>query len=239
MPDEVTKCQGCGARIIFGYLPKGGCLPLDAEPSRQRGSVRLDLDGNMGPVPFAPEVPVLSGRYTRHWCDEFVHGNFNGNRLHRPASATVKYDDYIRSQEWRAFVNRLKDDRGHDCQTCGIGEGDRILYFAAGRRPREFLAKLDGDHLTYDRLGHEFRSDVRIACTICHVTRHYQQNPLFQLRDPTSLAELVFEWLTHELIPLLKPHALADGEIDFWELSSTKSKQPAACQNLGCGVTGD
>jgi hypothetical protein len=223
MADGVTNCRGCRARIIFGYLPRGGCLPLDAEPSRQRGSVRLDAEGNMGPVP--PATEVLSARYTKHYCDEFRFGN---NQRRTSFAATVKYDEYIRSSEWRAFVNRLKDDRGHDCQTCGIGEGDRILYFAEDQRPREFLAKLDGDHLTYDRLGHEFRSDVRIACTICHVTRHYQQNPLFQLREPTLLAELAFEWLTRELIPFLKPHTLADGEIDFWELSSTKSKQPTA-----------
>jgi hypothetical protein len=224
MPDEVSNCQGCGGRIIFGYLPKGGCLPLDAEPSWERGSVRLDVKGNMGPAPFASEL--LSERYTRHCCDKFV--SLDSNRPRRSFSATVKYDEYICSPEWRAFVNHLKDDRGHDCQTCGIGEGDRILYFAAGRRPREFLAKLDGDHLTYDRLGHEFGSDVRIACTICHVTRHYRQNPLFQLRDPTPLAELVFEWIKRDLDPLLRPHSLADGEIDFWELSSTKSKQPTA-----------
>ena len=65
------------------------------------------------------------------------------------------YATYLHSPIWRLRRRIwIAQARGR-CEQCG-------------RRWRQLTIH----HLTYDRLGHERRSDIRVLCWPCHTTQH-------------------------------------------------------------------
>lgn len=63
---------------------------------------------------------------------------------------TQAYRDYLASPEWSARRRRALMLAGHKCQDCGVKK------------------HLEVHHLTYDYLGEESDSDLRVLCPACH-----------------------------------------------------------------------
>lgn len=91
-------------------------------------------------------APLLRPRRSRHGCSPTMRGH------------TMRYELYLRSPLWRAR-RRL-----WILQTLGRCENCR-----RHRRP------LTIHHLTYQRLGHERRSDIQVLCWRCHRNRHNER----------------------------------------------------------------
>ncbi len=64
---------------------------------------------------------------------------------------TAEYHKAISSQRWRELKERVIVLRGKACEGCGTKRG-----------------RLDLHHDTYERLGNERLSDLRILCPDCH-----------------------------------------------------------------------
>lgn len=62
-----------------------------------------------------------------------------------------QYLRVIRSERWRLIKQRVVRERGNKCEGCG-----------------ESGCRLDLHHDTYERLGHELLSDLRLLCRDCH-----------------------------------------------------------------------
>lgn len=88
-----------------------------------------------------------------------------------------KYDAYIKSATWKGIRKTLFQLRGAKCEKCGFGS-----------------YRLHIHHLTYERLCHEFLSDLQILCPQCHDAVHVVLQEI-QARKPSRL-QLGFEgWL--------------------------------------------
>jgi len=66
----------------------------------------------------------------------------------------INYDEYINSEDWRLLKQDILKSANFRCQLCSSGD------------------KLRLHHNTYERLGHELRSDVVILCERCHSIFH-------------------------------------------------------------------
>jgi hypothetical protein len=66
-----------------------------------------------------------------------------------------RYEYYIRSQVWTDFRKRIARERKWTCEECHATK-----------------TKLNVHHLTYERLGHELDSDVKLLCIDCHRMKH-------------------------------------------------------------------
>lgn len=64
------------------------------------------------------------------------------------------YYDYIESKEWQYKRTRILQQRGKQCEVCGIKH------------------KLQVHHLTYERLGNEKDEDLKVLCWACHEREH-------------------------------------------------------------------
>ncbi len=71
----------------------------------------------------------------------------------------VSYREYLKSDRWFRFRERILLKRGRKCEECGRRE------------------LLELHHLSYVRLGHERPADVKILCKFCHsvVDRHHMK----------------------------------------------------------------
>jgi hypothetical protein len=74
----------------------------------------------------------------------------HGRRHH-----SLRYAAYLRSPLWRIRRRIWIAQALGRCQGCG-----------------RFRRPLTIHHLTYARLGHEHRADVRVLCWPCHIERH-------------------------------------------------------------------
>lgn len=70
-----------------------------------------------------------------------------------------RYHDYLCSAAWQRKRQSALELAGYRCQDCGV---DR---------------ELEVHHLTYDRLGNEVLSDLRVLCRPCHGERHGYDRP--------------------------------------------------------------
>ncbi len=113
---------------------------------------------------------ISSDEFDKVSADEFVYGRTKNQRkakrrakkkaariakrkaLHQDR---VKYDAYMRSQEWAAFRITIFAERGRRCERCGTRNGVMHLH-----------------HLTYARFTHELPQDVQIVCVPCHESIH-------------------------------------------------------------------
>ena len=66
----------------------------------------------------------------------------------------MKYEDYIRSKQWKAKADETKRLAGYRCQVCNSDE------------------ELNAHHRTYERLGEELQSDLVCLCAKCHSLFH-------------------------------------------------------------------
>lgn len=75
---------------------------------------------------------------------------------HRRRRHSLRYELYLHSPIWRLRRRAwIMQTRGR-CQDCGRWRGRRLTIH----------------HLTYRRLGHEHRQDIRVLCWPCHEARH-------------------------------------------------------------------
>jgi len=65
-----------------------------------------------------------------------------------------KYQSYLQSDDWQRKRTRVLQQRGAKCEVCGIKH------------------RLQVHHLTYDRLGNELLSDLKVLCWACHEREH-------------------------------------------------------------------
>lgn len=69
----------------------------------------------------------------------------------------IDYINYLKSDKWIKFRNKIKFDRGNKCEICSIS-GD--------------ITHLHGHHVTYVRFMNEIESDIQILCNLCHKEVH-------------------------------------------------------------------
>lgn len=81
-----------------------------------------------------------------------------------------EYEKYLRSPEWAAKKEAVwKRDKG-TCQRCGR----KYVYGD--------LTRFHTHHLTYERVGDEYLSDLQLLCEHCHEFVHGQSD-----YDPTYI----------------------------------------------------
>lgn len=71
----------------------------------------------------------------------------------------LKYNDYLRSPQWRQKRQQLFEQRGKCCERCGLDMGE------LGISP-------DVHHKTYDNLFNEPLEDLEVLCRPCHKKHH-------------------------------------------------------------------
>lgn len=69
-----------------------------------------------------------------------------------------KYHNYLKSIKWRNFSNRVKAQRNHTCEICGVKS-----------------YTLHAHHLTYERVFQENPNDIQVLCADCHYKEHNPQ----------------------------------------------------------------
>jgi len=74
----------------------------------------------------------------------------NERKKRAKQSRRISYAAYIVSDRWKAFRLRILKKRGNKCEECAARTG------------------LEVHHLTYERLGHEKASDVKVLCGFHH-----------------------------------------------------------------------
>lgn len=84
---------------------------------------------------------------------------------HPPANIT--YQEYIKSHWWKALRSRIFKKRGRKCEVC---RATKCLQL---------------HHLTYERMGRERESDLKILCRDCHKLTH-ELHPDVELTDELS-----------------------------------------------------
>lgn len=67
----------------------------------------------------------------------------------------MKYDEYIKSKQWKAKADETKRLAGYRCQVCNSSDEE-----------------LHAHHRTYERLGEELQSDLICLCAKCHSLFH-------------------------------------------------------------------
>lgn len=75
---------------------------------------------------------------------------------------TIDYHEYIQSKEWKAKAKAAKYRAGYRCEQCGTMKPEHLLHT---------------HHLTYERLGHERKSDLKVLCNECHAEEHGIRRP--------------------------------------------------------------
>ena len=75
---------------------------------------------------------------------------------------TVDYREYIQSKEWKAKAKAAKHRAGYRCEQCGVLKPEHLLH---------------AHHLTYERLGNERKSDLKVLCNECHAEEHGIRRP--------------------------------------------------------------
>jgi ATP-dependent exoDNAse (exonuclease V) alpha subunit len=72
-----------------------------------------------------------------------------------------RYAAYLRSPEWKAKSNKIKNERGRKCEVCKEFEG---------------VAVLQVHHTTYERIEKELDSDLQCLCSKCHAKIHKEKS---------------------------------------------------------------
>lgn len=72
-----------------------------------------------------------------------------------PTLRSMAYDEYLKTQHWRELRERILWRAGFRCRLCETHQGP-----------------IDVHHLTYERRGCEFDSDLIALCRDCHTKQH-------------------------------------------------------------------
>jgi 5-methylcytosine-specific restriction endonuclease McrA len=75
---------------------------------------------------------------------------------------TIDYREYIQSKEWKSKSKAAKHRAGYRCEQCGMMKPEHLLHT---------------HHLTYERLGYERKSDLKVLCSDCHAEEHGIRRP--------------------------------------------------------------
>lgn len=67
----------------------------------------------------------------------------------------MPYAEYLETNYWKKFAHNARKRAGYECQQCG-----------------EKNTLLDVHHLTYERRGKEWPTDVKVLCRSCHAAIH-------------------------------------------------------------------
>lgn len=70
----------------------------------------------------------------------------------------TQYKAYLQTTHWRKMKRRKMAQADWRCEECGVEVGNGV--------------PLDVHHLTYERLGLELLSDLRVLCRGCHDAVH-------------------------------------------------------------------
>ena len=73
----------------------------------------------------------------------------------------MPYQEYLQTEYWKRFAHNARKRAGYHCQKCGRGN-----------------TLLDVHHLTYERRGKEWYSDVAVLCRHCHSVIHGKEPAL-------------------------------------------------------------
>ena len=68
-----------------------------------------------------------------------------------------EYQKYLKGSHWRKIRGKKLETAGQTCEECGANSFDVIL---------------DIHHLTYERIGRERLSDLKVLCRDCHEKAH-------------------------------------------------------------------
>jgi hypothetical protein len=103
-----------------------------------------------------------------------------------------QYTAYIHSPEWRSLCREIYAERGHVCEMCGRTD-----------------TATDMHHKTYDRLGHELKSDLMIVChDVCHPRADRERVE----REARRIAQRGMKWATLEDVHALTMRLIANGQ---------------------------
>jgi len=73
---------------------------------------------------------------------------------HSETALDRPYDDYLRSDAWRAVRYKVMERAGYCCEGCGIGPATAV------------------HHLIYEHIGAEFLWELVAVCDACHKRAH-------------------------------------------------------------------
>jgi len=95
---------------------------------------------------------------------------------------TPEYRNYLQSAEWKVVRQEAFRVRGRRCEACGVGWRKRGWF-----TPKRWLTV---HHVTYDRLGRELMSDVRVLCNRDHANAH-QADQSGRFRDLEEATDFI------------------------------------------------
>lgn len=151
-PIALEKCADCGTDITYSSRTSA------AELSRQqRHSTRY---GN-------PSIPSLCDecRLARNKLDRGIPQQreqaqakeYEDRQLRYKELATMPYEQYLQTPEWRGIRQDALKSANYRCQVC------------YATKP------LHVHHRTYERRGHEHHSDLIVLCEDCHKMYHFAE----------------------------------------------------------------
>jgi 5-methylcytosine-specific restriction endonuclease McrA len=98
-------------------------------------------------MPRFTKIPSRRGYY-----DPPTYKPRRRRRSHRKAKS--KYLQYLHSPYWIAFRKFVINERGSQCEMCGL------------------MGAVQVHHLSYERIGRELPIDVQLLCRSCHTAEH-------------------------------------------------------------------
>lgn len=85
---------------------------------------------------------------------EWIKGVFESDKLRVPFELRTKYNDYIKSNEWKEKCEKILARDNHQCKKCGS------------------KVDLSVHHKTYKNLFNEKEEDLETLCDKCHKEEH-------------------------------------------------------------------
>jgi len=89
-----------------------------------------------------------------------------------PTWMRQKYEQYINSPQWKQTRADALKRAGYKCQVCGAPQASKSL---------------EVHHVTYDRLGTELPTDLRVLCKDCHKKADQERELQGQYRGQMAL----------------------------------------------------
>lgn len=86
---------------------------------------------------------------------EWIKGVFESDKLRVPFELRTKYNEYIRSNEWKEKCEKILARDNHECQHCHAHTPDLSVH-----------------HKTYENLFNEKDEDLITLCDNCHKKEH-------------------------------------------------------------------
>lgn len=92
----------------------------------------------------------------------------------------MRYDQYLTTPHWLNIKNEIYQMH-RKCQICGATKN------------------LDTHHITYQRIGHEKKSDLRLLCHDCHFLMHDLKRGIIYV-SPADIVNLICRWLYYSYV---------------------------------------